>query len=254
MNIAMMQPSFMPWLGYFELIYRSDIFIFLDDFQFSVQSYHQRNSLFVNKGQVDWYTVPVKKSVSFKLPLNMVQMDEAGKWRLKMWKRIQNNYGRSDFYRELAPGIEKWLLAPAASLAEQNLLFIKIVCELLGYKKEFRNSSKLGSNKERSERVVELLRWCDAKRYYSARGSFEYMREDGVFPLNDIEVLFQNFQSEPYRQIGMKDVFMPSLSVIDALMNVGPVATAELIKNGTKGWQTWDSMVMESNNLKEKII
>ena len=47
MNIAMMQPTFLPWLGYFQLIHKSDLFVFLDDFQFSVQSYHQRNKLFV---------------------------------------------------------------------------------------------------------------------------------------------------------------------------------------------------------------
>ena len=67
MNVAMMQPTFLPWLGYFQLIYKSDIFIFLDDFQFSVQSYHQRNKLFVNQDQVDWYTVPIKKPMHLEL-------------------------------------------------------------------------------------------------------------------------------------------------------------------------------------------
>ena len=65
MKVAMMQPTFLPWQGYFELIYQADCFIFLDDFQFSVQSYHQRNRLFVNRDQVGWYTVPVKKSNAF---------------------------------------------------------------------------------------------------------------------------------------------------------------------------------------------
>ena len=64
-DIAMMQPTFLPWQVFFELILKSDKFIFLDDFQYSVQSHHTRNKLFVNKGQVDYYNVPVQKSKCF---------------------------------------------------------------------------------------------------------------------------------------------------------------------------------------------
>ncbi len=75
MNVGLMQPAFMPWQGFFELICRSDVFVFLDDFQFSVQSYHQRNRLFVNTGQVGWYNVAVEKS-SFKMPMNKAVINE----------------------------------------------------------------------------------------------------------------------------------------------------------------------------------
>jgi len=242
MKVAMMQPSFMPWLGYFELIRKSDKFIVLDDFQFSVQSYHQRNRLFVSSGQVGWYSVPVKKSVSFKSPLNQTKIDESGGWRAKMWKRIQYNYAKTAYYNEIAPFIEKWLLNPAESLAEQNITFVQMVCDILDYKKEILYSSQFESKGERSERVVELLHACSAKQYYSAKGSFDYMREDGVFPLDDISVHFQDFQAEPYAQVGSKEAFVPFLSVVDALMNVGPAKTAELIQNGTKYWLTWETM------------
>jgi hypothetical protein len=244
MNVAMMQPAFMPWQGFFELIYKSDRFVLLDDFQFSVQSYHQRNRLFVSKGQVGWYSVPVRKSVSFGVPLNRTMIEESDPWRKKMWKRFQQNYYGAAFYSEIAPRVEEWLFAPTGSLAEQNIAFIMLVCGLLGIRREFRRSSGFPSGTRRSARVLELLRWSEATRYYCARGSFPYMKSDGVFPVGDIEVLFQDFSPCAYQQIGSPSAFVPHLSILDSLMNVGPEKTTELVRNGTSGWSTWDEMAL----------
>jgi len=249
MNIGMMQPTFLPWLGFFELIYKSDVFIFLDDFQFSVQSYHQRNRLFVNKGQIDWYTVPVRKSLSFQMPLNKTQINEDTPWRIKSWKRIQQNYGKARYFKAYEAAIGQWLLSPAQNLAEQNIAFIKMICEILGIHRIFLQSSVHSSQKQRSERVLELLRWSDAHCYYCANGSFDYMFQDQIFPVSDIEVLFQNFNPKAYTQVGSPDNFVPYLCVLDALFNVGPDDTAELIKEGTKEWCTWEMMV--SKKVKE---
>src|SRR4030066_2207858 len=142
MKVAMMQPAFIPWQGFFELIHNSDVFIFLDDFQFSAQSYHQRNRLFVDKDMIDWYIVPVQKSISFKLPLNQTITNETTFWRKKMWKRIQQNYSGAKYFYEFAPFIEKWLSTPMESLAAQNIAFIKYVCEQLDIRPEFRLSSQ----------------------------------------------------------------------------------------------------------------
>ena len=242
MNVAMMQPAFMPWQGFFELIYKADVFILLDDFQFSAQSYHQRNRLFVNKDQIDWYIVPVQKSISFKLPLNQTITNETTFWRKKMWKRIHQNYSRSQYYSEFAPFIEKWISTPMESLAAQNIELIKFICEKIDIRLEFRLSSQYPSGLHRSARVVELLRSCHADRYYCARGSFLYMLEDGIFPLHDIQVLFQDFQPGTYEQIGSPGRFITNLSIIDALMNIGAEGTAELVKKGTRKWLTWEEM------------
>ncbi|RJO61831.1 hypothetical protein C4544_01760 [candidate division WS5 bacterium] len=252
MNIGMMQPTFLPWLGFFELIYKSDVFIFLDDFQFSVQSYHQRNRLFVNKGQVDWYTVPVQKSVSFGESLNKTLINEKTPWRTKMWKRIQQNYSKASYYSLVAPHVQVWLNETVDSLATQNESFIKLVCYLLGLRREFLRSSQFTSVAQRSERVLELLRLNNAYTYYCARGSFDYMLGDGVFPQNDVTVLFQDFQPKTYSQVGSPGNFIPYLSVLDALMNVGPQQTAELIFQGTPKWLSWGEMAARKIDLTQK--
>lgn len=243
MQVAMMQPSFMPWQGYFELIFKAERFVILDDFQFSVQSYHQRNRLFVNRGQVDWYTVPVHKSTSFMAPLNETHINESTPWRKKQWKRIEQNYGKAPFYSVIAPELQRWLLAPAASLAIQNTEFILLACRLMGLEREIRFSSDYPSSAERSQRVLELLRWCEADRYFCARGSFSYMNDDGLFPVEDIEVAFQNFVPRAYSQAGSPQEFFSFLSVLDALMNIGPESTLELIETGTESWSSWDDML-----------
>lgn len=240
MKVSMMQPGFMPWQGLFELIYKSDTFVFLDDFQFSVQSWNQRNRLFVNKNQIDWYTVPVQKTVSFMAPLNQTIINESVPWRVKMWKRIQQNYSKAPYFAEISRFVEKWLLQEMGSLAAQNIAFINLVCELIGFNREFRLSSKYSSRLRRSQKVLELLRWCKASRYFCAKGSFDYMLEDGIFPVIDVEVLFQDFQAKNYKQIGSPESFIPFLSVLDTLMNIGPEHTGELIKNGTEKWLSWE--------------
>ncbi len=235
----------MPWQGFFELICRSDVFVFLDDFQFSVQSYHQRNRLFVNTGQVGWYNVAVEKS-SFKMPMNKAVINEQIPWRTKLAKRMQLNYSRAPHYSIIFPGLENWLLEKKSSLAEQNIDLIIKICGFLGLKTEFRRSSEFHSESKRSARVLELLHWCNASTYYCARGSFQYMKEDGIFPLPDIVVLFQNFIPKPYEQVGSPGHFIPFLSIVDALMNVGPEKTAELVRTGTTRWDTWEEMVQSA--------
>lgn len=246
MKVAMMQPTFIPWPGYFELILKSDVFIILDDFQFSYQSYHQRNRLFVNYGQADWYVIPVNKSISFKASLNQVKISETTNWRVKMLKRIKANYSKAPYYEFISPWVETWLLEPTPNLSSLNFAFIKFVSDLLGYQGEFRFSSELPSEKLRSERVMEILRWCTAKTYYCAKGSFDYMLEDNLFPVQDITVCFQNFQPTPYLQVGSKNEFIPYLSILDPLMNIGPDRTNEIVLNGTKKWLLWHEMLEKS--------
>lgn len=242
MNVAMMQPAFMPWQGFFELVYKSDIFIFLDDFQFSLQSYQQRNRLFVNKDTLGWYTVPVKKSCSFKAPLDKVRINEIGKWREKTWKRIEINYSKAHFFSQVQRYIKEWLFAEYLSLAAQNIAFIKTVCLLLDINREFRYSSQCNVQTKRSQRVLDLLRLCKARRYFCAQGAFDYMLEDKVFPVDDVEVLFQDFSHEPYPQVGSTNDFFSHLSILDAIMNIGPDRTLDYVSRGTKKWMNWNEM------------
>ncbi len=122
-----------------------------------------------------------------------------------------------------------------------NIAFIRLVARLLELEPAWTRSSELGSTGERSERVLDLLRRAGAATYLCARGSYGYMQEDGVFPVDDIEVTFQDFAPQPYPQ-RRTDEFVSHLSVLDALFEVGPAETRRLVTAGQRVWTPWRAM------------
>ena len=243
----MMQPTFLPWQGFFGLVYQTDSFIFLNDFQFSVQSFHQRNRLFVNKDQVDWYTAVVDKKASFRCPLNITKMNKNLPWREKLWKRLEQTYRKTPHFQTLIPFLKQWILTDHDSLADQNVMFIQYVCEAFGWKHKFLFSSDYASTLNRSHRVFELLKIAEGTTYYAAQGAFDYMSQDGLFPVTGIEVVFQQFKQVPYSQ-NHSNEFVPYLSVLDALCNLGVESTSDLIIKGLKLPLTWQEMqVLQSS-------
>ena len=161
-----------------------------------------------------------------------------------MWARIQNNYKKTQFFGKYKDWIENWLINESTtnSLSEFNTMFILKTCKLLGIDTIFKYSSKYPSTKHKSEHVLELIRANNCNEYLSAKGSFTYMYSEGIFPIKEVKVSFLDYKLNEYIQYQSKDVFVPSLSILDALCNIGPEETYELIKKGTR-WNTWDEMV-----------
>lgn len=243
MNAALMQPTFMPWIGYFELMAKADVFVVLDDFQFEYQSFGQRNRLFVNKDQVGWLTVPVDKSNAYLKSYKEAKILENNGWRTKLWRGIEGNYRKAAYWKELSDRLHYCINTPFETMAEQNMAIICWVRELLDLPARIEYSSNLHVAGHRSEHVVNILRAVQADRYLCAHGSFDYMREDGLFPLDNIEVVFQNANLKAYSQIRSTKGFVPYLSIIDALLNVGPDETKKLVLNTTDKWLSWTEML-----------
>lgn len=239
-KVAMMQPSFLPWQGLFELIYKSDKFIFLDDFQFSVQSHHTRNKLFINKNKVDYYNVPVQKSKFFEANLNIVKPVENKQWKNKLLRTLEYNYKKAPYFESIQPELIETINKNYSNLAELNIGIIELFCKFMNIKSELLKSSDFTqitqSNSKRSKRVEELIQWSGCKTYLSAFGSYDYMSED-KFNFKEYPSLFQNYNPKPYKQIH-SETFVPYLSILDALYNIGPNETFNLIKVGTEKWLT----------------
>lgn len=242
MKIAMMQPAFLPWQGFFELIIKSDKFIFLDDFQYSVQSHHTRNKLFVNKNQVDFYSIPVQKSKCFEAKLNEVLIVTNNQWKKKLLRTLEYNYQKAPYFNKIQLSLESILNKDFETLSDLNIEIIKDFCKHLDIEKDFLYSSDFTNQTKsistRTKRVTELLEWAKADEYLSAFGSFDYMKEDR-FNYEKHPVLFQNFKPKPYKQIHSTE-FVPYLSVLDALYNVGGEETLNLIKSGTEKFLNWE--------------
>lgn len=243
MDVALMQPTFMPWIGYFELMAKSEVFVVLDDFQFEYQSFGHRNRLFVNKGQVGWITIRVDKSSAYLKSYKEAKILENSGWRAKLWRGIEANYHKAPFWKELSERLYYCINNPFETLAEQNMAIICWVSEVLELPTRIEYSSNLNITGRRSEHVVNILRAVQADRYLCAYGSFDYMKEDGLFPLDDIEVVFQNANLKAYSQTRSTKGFVPYMSIIDALLNVGPDETKKLVLNTTDRWLSWTEML-----------
>ena len=241
-RVALMQPTFLPWQGFFGLVAAADVFVVLDDFQFQRHSFHQRNRIRLADGTESWISVPVGHARAGEFPtLAEATPVVDAKWRRRLKATLDQSYGRAAHHEALRGPIDEWIDAPFASVADMNIAFIQLVASILRFEPSWRRSSDIGSTGQRSERVLDLLRRAGARTYLCARGSHEYMAVDGLFPVDDIEVVFQDFQPQPYAQ-RRADAFMSHLSVLDALFEVGVDETRQLVLGGQRAWTPWRAM------------
>jgi hypothetical protein len=237
-----MQPAFLPWQGYFGLVAAADVFVVLDDFQFQRHSFHQRNRLRLADGTETWISVPVAhpRDGDFPTLAEAAPLVDA-KWRRRLKTTLDQSYGRTPHHETLRDPIDEWIDAHWTSVADMNIAFIQLVARMLEFEPLWRRSSDVGSTGERSARVLDLLRRTGAGTYLCARGSFDYMVEDGLFPVDDVDVAFQEFEPQPYPQ-RRSDDFVSHLSVLDALFEVGPAETRRLVLAGQREWTPWRAM------------
>ncbi len=137
--------------------------------------------------------------------------------------------------------VDEWIDTPFPSVAAMNAAFIRLVAGMLGFEPQWQLSSEIGSTGSRSERVLDLLHRVGARSYLCARGSFAYMHDDGLFPVADVEVGFQDFAPQPYAQ-RRTDTFVSHLSVLDALFEVGADETRRVVLAGQRAWTPWRAM------------
>ena len=219
MNISVMQPTYLPWAGYFNLIVKAAQFIFLDDVQFSYQSWQQRNRIIVN-AQPHILTVPVLTKGRSHQCICDVEVDETKHWRKKHLSTLGQAYARHPYGREVTALVEGVLAANKVFLMEINMDLIKALSGAMGMNSTFYRSSELDIQGSRSSRLLELCRHFGADTYLSPCGAQQYIEEDGVFSTSEIKVVYQDFLPGPYPQHGVKE-FISHMSIIDLLANVG---------------------------------
>jgi hypothetical protein len=238
--VALMQPTFLPWCGYFALIDAADVFIFLDDFQFQRRSWHHRNRIFAAPGKPAWITVPVAHTHSeTRASIKCIPPVLDTGFRKSFLGMLQHGYGRCEHLEEAMPSLCRWIESDWASLADLNISFIDLTLGLLGIQTPTLRSSELGSAGRRSARLADLLHRVGARRYLAAAGSRDYMTKDAVFPLAEVMTSFQNYQPVAYPQVGA-DKFVPYLSVLDLLLQTGPGRALSVIRAGSRPFRAWD--------------
>ncbi len=237
--VAIMQPTFLPWQGYFAMIAMADIFVFLDDVQFVRRSFHHRNRLFANGAAVDWVTLPVE-DVGRDVTLDRVRPQLTPAFARKYKARLHANYARAPFYDAFVPLLTGWVDEPRdAALAERNISLIREIARCLDFAPDFQRSSGFGIGAARSRKLTGLLEATGAATYLSADGSFDYMQEEGLFPDPRFTTVFHRFSPQPHPQF-QSTRFAERLSIADALFQVGAETTRALVLAGIESPATWD--------------
>ena len=221
-----MQPTYLPYLGYFHLIAAADVFVFLDDVQFARRSWQQRNRILGAGGEV-MLTVPVQKT-DRDAPICEMAISESEPWREKHLASVRHAYARRPFFAEGMAFLEAQLDTPADRLVELNCGLIQAATARLGLEAEFVRASTLATPGQRSDHLLAICRAVGATDYLSPTGSRDYMIEDGVFAAAGFPVRFQGFVELAYPQ--GREPFTPYMAFIDAVMNLGWAGTSELIQ------------------------
>jgi len=230
MKIAISQPTFFPWSGYFALIDYVDEFIFLDIVQFDKRSWQQRNYIKLN-GNKHLITVPVISKNKFNQKINEVKIDYSNFQVSKFLKTIETAYKKS-YYFDLYFDIFKEILNKKhIFLSKLNLDIIFAVCKLLNIDYKFTDASSLNFNS--CIKKIDLLDFiCKEKKtdsYISTIGSLGYLGDLKIFPQSKASINYFHYKISDYRQIG--DNFISYLSVLDLLFNEGPNSIQVLRNN-----------------------
>lgn len=214
---VILQPSYLPWLGYFAQMARADVFVVYDDVQYDKHSWRNRNRIKTAHG-VQWLTVPVATHGKNK-PLNSEVQIAGQDWRRKHLATIRQQYAKSPFFERYIGVFEDLYGREWTNLLELNHAAMLSLADALGLTREIRFASTLGIGGAGAPRLIEICRALGAARCYEGAAGRNYI-DDALFASAGIELEYQDYRHPEYPQL--HGPFEPFLSVIDLLFNCGP--------------------------------
>jgi len=216
-TISILQPGYMPWLGFFDQMQRSDIFVYLDDVQYDKHGWRNRNRIKSAAGPL-WLTVPVLNTGRHGQKINEVEIDSRSPWARKHVAAITHNYSNAPYKNYYLPQLEAILAREWVSLVELDLAIVELICDWIGLDRQIERSSLLGIDGDQSSRLLNICNHFQADRYLSGDSAQNYL-DLGLFTNGGIEVEWQLYRHPIYTQLHGE--FTPYLSALDLVMNVG---------------------------------
>jgi hypothetical protein len=227
-TLVVLQPGYLPWLGFFDQLLRSDIFVLYDDVQFDKNGWRNRNRIKSPTGP-HWLTVPVRIR-SLTQRILETQIDDRQPWARKHLGTIKQFYAGAPFLKRYLPELEELLAGRRWDrLIDLDVAVIQLFCAWLRIERQMVRASELGIGGERSERLLNICRHLGARRYLSGNAAQSYLDVE-LFVRHGIEVKFQNYEHPVYPQ--QHGQFVPLLSALDLLLNCGDESAAIVTQAG----------------------
>jgi hypothetical protein len=227
------QPHFFPWLGYFNKLLNIDHFIILDDVQYRPRYYQNKTKILHTNGDQPWIVVPV--SANRNTMIRDAKIAQV-KWKIKLLKTLRYSYRKADYFNESWESIEKCLMSDESSLLSLNVKSLKLVLSMLTSKKvTFSLSSDYFiTPRNPTDRLIKLCKSVGATHYLFGEGNGINYHDPMMFLDNNVEIIQQSFnENHPvYKQ--QLPGFVPGLSILDALFNIGCKNTYTLVQ---KAWK-----------------
>jgi len=232
MKGTILQPTYLPWIGYFEMIDSTDVYVVFDHVQFEKKSWQQRNRIKTSNGVI-WLSVPIKREKRETRICDIKISYDHGNPLEKHWRTITLVYKKAPYFNEYRSIFEKIYSKEYDYLRDLNVEIIKIICDILGIKTKIIFSSKLNlndENMEKTEKIVNLCKEVGITHLYDAKGAEEFI-DVSLFHKEGISITFQHFKHPVYKQLWGN--FIPYMSVIDLLFNEGD-KSLDIIRNGRR--------------------
>ena len=215
MRVAVHQPQYLPWLGFFDKADCVDCFVILDNVQYHKNEWQNRNRIKSSNG-TPWLTVPVH----YRFPQRIcdVQVDDESGWRQKHWRSISQSYRKCADFDLLAVALEPLYTTSWRWLVDLNLAGIERLAQALNIAWSPRLTSEMDLAEEPTQRLIDICRQVGADHYLAGSGSAGYL-DARLFQEAGIAVEFQEFVHPVYPQL--YGAFKPALSIVDLLFNCG---------------------------------
>ena len=223
MNCVILQPSYIPWRGYFHQIQKADLFIFYDDVQYDKNGWRNRNRIKTRQG-AHWLTIPVltKGTLSEGTLIRDVRIDHSKHWRRTHWLTLQQSYAHAPFFKDYAGLLEPFYQSELPLLADFTIELTIALAGCLGITHtQFMRSSALNVSGVKTERLVQILQRVGAKHYISGPTARDYL-EEGKLTQAGISLEYMRYDYPEYPQL--YPPFDPQLSILDLLFMTGPSA------------------------------
>jgi len=224
MNCVILQPSYIPWRGYFHQIQKADLFIFYDDVSFDKDGWRNRNRIKTAQG-TKWLTIPVTAGQHRQLhttPINQVQICQDQPWKIAHWRTLQHSYAKAAFFKEYASLLEPFYQENSLLLAEFLIKLTQVLTQALGIcHTRFARSSEIGASGTKTERLIGLLTAVGATHYITGPAARSYM-DESMFHDAGITIEYMQYDYPEYDQL--YPPFDPAVSILDLLFMKGPEA------------------------------
>jgi hypothetical protein len=227
MRVVILQPSYIPWRGFFDLIRQADVFVFYDDVQYDKHGWRNRNRIKTAAG-TKWLTIPVlaKGNVTESVELRDARIAWTQDWSRKHLETLRQSYAKAPFFSTYFPLLQALYANKPTLLVDLTIPLTIEIARWLGLGPRFVRSSELGIGGTKTGRLVDIVRHVGGTKYLSGPSAKDYL-DESAFSNAGIELQYARYAYPEYEQL--HPPFDPAVSILDLLFMTGPRARELLV-------------------------